>query len=202
MASERHYTHAIVSYAELKEIRRLLDQAKAWAYILHNKDEGKAPHYHIIATFSQEKTFKWVREQVISTQNTFAEAVHGDIEDVFDYFIHQGFPEKYQYDKSEVVLSDEKYWNRRIGNGENEESKNEQFMDDLLSDNFSAEAMGRKYGRDFIKNFKSYKEFRDMVRYERKLTDLQVFATDRETGELLPDGKYRMYGGVLYPIFE
>lgn len=168
MATERHYTHSIVSYANIDEIRRLLNQAKAWAYIKHDKDSGRDVHYHVIATFKTEKSFKWVREQVISSQNTFSEAVKGEISDVLDYFIHKGCEDKYQYSSADIVYSDKDYWERRTGNCDTaQEDKNEAFVDDLLSVNFSAEKMGRKYGRDFIKNFKSYLYFRNVCLHER-----------------------------------
>lgn len=171
MATERHYTHSIVSYANLDEIRRLLNLSKYWAYICHDKDEGKSTHYHIVATFDTAKSFKWVREQVISDQNTFTEAIKGELIDVFEYFTHKGLKDKYNYCESDIVYSDKTYWNRRLDNGEDEENKNEKFMDDLLSCDFSAEKMGRKYGRDFIKNYKSYMYFREVV-IDEKMNEL------------------------------
>ena len=166
---QRFYTHSIVSYASIEEIRRLLEQAKAWAYIKHDKDEGKDTHYHIVATFSQAKSFRWVRNQVVSTQNTFTEPIHGEVGDVLDYFTHKGFVEKYQYSETDIVYSDKEYWERRIRNCDTEkEDKNEAFLNDLLSPNFSVEEMARKYGRDFIKNYKQYHQFRHHCLYLRR----------------------------------
>lgn len=169
MATERHYTHSIVSYADIDEIHRLLDQARAWAYIKHDRDDGKATHYHIIATFAQEKSFKWVREQVVSNQNTFTEAVKGEVSDIIDYFTHKGLMDKFQYEQSDIIYSDKTYWERRIGNCETEkEDKNEAFLNDLLATSFSVEEMARKYGRDFIKNFRQYHFFRHHCLYLRR----------------------------------
>ena len=170
--TERYYTHSIVSYASEEEIRRLLDQAKAWAYIKHDKDTNengllRETHFHIIATFDRAKSFKQVREMVCSKQNTFTEAIKGEIGDVLDYFTHKGIAEKYHYDEADIVYSDRNYWKRRINNGEDEEDKNEAFMDDLLARDFSAEKMGRKYGRDFIKNYRHYVDFRNIALHER-----------------------------------
>lgn len=206
MATERHYTHSIVSYASLDEIRRILDQAKAWAYICHDKDknengEQRATHYHIIATFTQEKSFKWVCNQVVSTQNTFSEAIKGEIGDVIDYFTHKGFTDKYQYDESDIVYSDKTYWERRIGNCEtSQEDKNNAFMDDLLSCDFSVEAMGRKYGRDFIKNFRSYQSFRDRALWERQRKTMKE-GLDLESAKKVQYFKLTE-DGELIPVFE
>ena len=204
MASERHYTHSIVSYATIEEIRRLLGQAKAWAYIKHDKDEGKAEHYHIIATFQQEKTFRWVRSQVVSTQNTFTEPIHGEVGDVIDYFTHKGIMEKYQYSEADIVYSNKEYWERRIGNCDNtQEDKNEAFMDDLLSSSFSVEAMGRKYGRDFIKNFKSYKAFRDYALWERSKKAIQESEEFKQFEAEKKTKYFKMTeDGELVPVFE
>lgn len=204
--TERYYTHSIVSYASEEEIQRLLDLAKAWAYIKHDKDEelsGKLrdTHFHIVATFTQPKSFKWVRNQVVSTQNTFSEAIKGEISDVLDYFTHKGIAEKYHYDENDIVYSDRDYWKRRVNNGEDEESKNEAFMDDLLASNFSAEAMGRKYGRDFIKNYRSYKDFREMVLCEREHNERQALKSQLEEGEKCKYFKLTE-AGELIPVFE
>lgn len=204
--TERHYTHSIVSYASEKEIRRLLDQAKAWAYIKHDKDteeSGKLrdTHFHIIATFDRAKSFKQVREMVDSKQNTFTEAIKGEIDDVLSYFTHKGIAEKYHYDEADIVYSDRDYWKRRVNNGEDEESKNEAFMDDLLASDFSAEAMGRKYGRDFIKNYRSYKDFRDMVLCEREHNERQALKSQLSEGEKCQYYKLTE-SGELIPVFE
>lgn len=184
MTEQRHYTHSIVSYASLDELRRLLEQARAWAYIKHDKDvdetgRSRAEHFHVIATFSEKKSFKWVRNQVVSTQNTFSEAVHGEVSDVLDYFTHKSNPEKYQYNAENIVYSDVEYWERRTHNcGTSKEDANEAFVDDLLSDNYNAVEMARKYGRDFIKNIKNYEYFRGMVKgYTKKLLKLNRLLT-------------------------
>lgn len=213
MTEQRHYTHSIVSYASLEELRRLLEQARAWAYIKHDKDvdeQGKlrAPHYHIIATFSQQKSFKWIRNQVISTQNTFAEAVKGEVSDVLDYFTHKGIAEKYQYPDTDVVYSDREYWERRTQScGTSKEDANEAFVDDLLSDNYNAVAMARKYGRDFIKNIKSYEYFRGLaLGNTRKITQAEQIAQNvelalgvNEFGEVV-DGQYTIINGQIAEI--
>lgn len=169
--STRRYTHCIVSYASLDEIKPLLKQAKHYAYILHDKvkeDESNGEHYHIIATFEQQKSFNWIRKQVVSEQNTFTEAVKGDIDDVLTYFAHEGQSgHGYHYGKENIVYDDLRYWSIRSKSGDKEENVNDVFMDDLLSANFTVEKMCRKYGRDFAKNFRSYLLCRDYVLIER-----------------------------------
>lgn len=168
---KRLYTHCVVSYASLDEIKPLLAQAKHYAYVLHDKvkeDESNGVHYHIIATFEQQKSFQWVRKQVVSEQNTFTEPIKGDIDDVLTYFAHEGQSgHGYHYGRESIVYDDRRYWHLRAGTGDKEENTNDVFMDDLLSKDFTVEKMCRKYGRDFAKNFRSYLMCRDYVMQER-----------------------------------
>jgi hypothetical protein len=172
--TKRYYTHCIVSYASLEEVQPLLEQAKHYAYVLHDKvveDSSNGVHYHIIATFEREKSFAWVRKQVHSDQNTFTEPLKGDVEDMLEYFTHKNEPEKGQYHDS-IVYDDYEYWKRRARTGDKEENKNDTFVDDLISSDFSIERMSRKYGRDFIKNYKSYLDARNAILFERGQNNL------------------------------
>lgn len=169
--SARYYTHVIVSYAKIEELLPLLEQAKHFAWIYHDKveeDNSPGPHYHILATFERAKSFQWVRKQVVSEQNTFTELLEGDIDDVLTYFTHEKETHKGQYTKNEIVYDDEEYWTKRRKDGDNEENKNDVFINDLCSDNFSVERMARLYGRDFLKNLKSYVYARQVILAERK----------------------------------
>lgn len=173
---KRLYTHCIVSYASLEELQPLLSQAKHYAYVFHFKcveDNSSSPHYHILATFEREKSFAWVRKQVQSTQNTFTEPLKGDVEDILDYFTHKNEPTKGQYIDS-IVYDDYEYWKRRARSGDKEENVNDTFVDDLISADFSIERMSRKYGRDFIKNYKSYLDARNAILFERGQSQLML----------------------------
>lgn len=168
--ARRYYTHVIVSYASEEEVvNGLLSKAKHWAYIVHDKDVTDK-HIHAIVTFEQQKSFNWVRKQVISEsgQNTFAELVKGDVDDVITYFTHKKEQNKHQYNKEDIVYSDESYWLKRSKQDGKEEDKNEMFVDDLLSDEFNVEKMSRKYGRDFIKNYRTYIDAREYMLAERE----------------------------------
>lgn len=190
--TKRSYTHCIVSYATLLELTPLLDKAKHYAYVLHDRveeDNSNGAHYHIIATFEQQKSFNWVRKQVVSEQNTFTEPVKGDIDDVLAYFAHEGQSgHGYHYGRENIVFDDKKYWSLRSKTGDREENTNDVFMDDLLSSDFSVEKMCRKYGRDFAKNFKSYLMCRAYVleeRNEKNFNELRANAGEEITIEVL-----------------
>lgn len=174
----KHYTMALVSYANREEIQPIFDIAKHYAYILHDRDKDRDPHYHILVTFDLPRSFRAVVKMIESKQNTFAQSVKSTIGSVLEYFTHATDTAiakgKEPYDESEVEYDSEEYWKKRaLQDGESwkdykgARELNETFVEDLLSPRFSVEAMGRQYGRDFIKNVRQYKDFREMVLYER-----------------------------------
>lgn len=169
---KRYYTHSVISYATLDEIKPLLATAKHWAYICHDKDITDK-HYHVLLTFHRAKSFEWVRKQVISDQNTFTTTVKGDIDDVLNYFTHEGLEGKARYNVEDIEYDDIDYWNKRRGTGEVEENKNDEFVDDLISKHYSVEYMARKYGRDYIKNWERYESARNKMLHDRDVIEAE-----------------------------
>lgn len=165
--SSRFYSFSIVSYADLSELSPLLSSCRHYVYILHDKDvnedgSSRSPHFHILCTFVQNKSFNSVASLVVSSQNTFVQQLQ-DVGGAFSYLTHQNSPEKFQYNSNELISDNLDYWLDKIPEYENKTSKNDEFVDDLLSDNFDVVAMARKYGRDFIKNISKYENFRFRV---------------------------------------
>lgn len=180
--SSRFYSFSIVSYADLSELSPLLSSCRHYVYILHDKDVNedsslRSPHFHILCTFTQNKSFNSVASLVVSSQNTFVQQLQ-DVGGAFTYLTHQNNPEKFQYNADDLVSDNLDYWLDKIPEYENKSSKNDEFVDDLLSDNFDVVAMARKYGRDFIKNLNRYESFRFRVKdcSTRSLDDEKVKA--------------------------
>lgn len=163
MPTPRYYSFNVVSYASLDELLPLIHQSRHWCYILHDKDDGKDPHFHLLMTFQTARSVQNVYKAVMSEQNTFAEPLK-DFAGSLTYLTHGNDPDKHQYDESEVVYDDEDYWNHYCV--PNKEPTREEFVDDLISDNYTPIAMAYKYGRDYIRNIKSYEYFRHLVRGE------------------------------------
>ena len=178
----RFYSFSIVSYASLSEIQNLLQACRHYVYILHDKDVNedgslRSPHFHILCTFVQNKSFNSVASLVVSSQNTFVQQLQ-DVGGAFAYLTHQNNLEKFQYNSDDLVSDNLDYWLDKIPEYENKSSKNDEFVDDLLSDDFDVVAMARKYGRDFIKNLNRYESFRFRVKDSstRSLDDEKVKA--------------------------
>jgi hypothetical protein len=191
----RLYTHVIVHYGTVEELKGLFNQARHYAYIVHDRTEGTDKHIHAIITFEREKSFAWVRKQVVSEQNTFTEPLKGDVQDVLEYFTHKG-TDKEQYEEKEIVYDNKSYWQKRAKSGEREENKNDEFVDDLTSPNYSVEFMSRKYGSDYMRNMLRYEEVRYAILNERKYKS----QSEEEQKQLKEreDAKKRLEEGIAY----
>lgn len=75
---------------------------------LHDKDineltgEPKKPHWHIIISFSNKKSYKQAKA-ISELLNAPEPQSVGSLQGAVQYLWHRNNPEKYQYDKSEVV---------------------------------------------------------------------------------------------------
>lgn len=153
----RSRTYSLITYNPPSDFEPLLNKARRWAYIYHDKDESE-PHYHIYARFDNALTRDGVLRLVKGSQNTFAEILKTTEKDILSYFLHEN-KDKFQYNKTSIVFSD---------NFEKPEpdSDSECLIDDILS-GMSLRSLASKYGRDFMKNFRSYYSFATLV-YEQE----------------------------------
>lgn len=166
MSCERFYTHSVVSYAAFDELFLLLEACEHYAYIIHDKDATDY-HTHLICYFSVPKTISAVRKLVRSDQNTFSQKVR-QTDDLLTYLTHENEPDKHQYSRDQICFDNEEYWMKLSSEGLTEKTDNDKFVDDLLADDLDLVFMARKYGRDFMKNHKSYLEFRRLCQLELK----------------------------------
>lgn len=143
----------IRTYLKPEEFEPITKAAKNWAYILHDKDGGE-PHYHIIAVFKNARTEDGIRAIIPNTQQTRIEIIKNGIEACYRYLTHEDNPEKYHYSKDEIQSNGKKYFEE--DKAENETA--EQIIEDILQ-GLSLRELARRYGRDFMKNWRKYKEF-------------------------------------------
>lgn len=160
----RFYSFKIVSYATREEIQPLLDSAKHWVCILHDRDEADN-HYHVLATFHRELSFAQVRALVVSDQNTLVNPLNDWVGD-YEYLTHKNAPEKAQYDVADLESDSFVFWARKANVGMPDDDKNREFVDDLLNGRLSYREMAYKYGRDYIRNFHAYDYFKTAVEFQ------------------------------------
>lgn len=195
----RFYSWKMISYMSEDNLRRALaENCRNWAYILHDKDiftaedeksnpknkEGtlKTPHFHVVCTFDREKSANQVTllfDSYSEGQNTMKMPCM-DIGDSLLYLTHETQSAiqdgKHMYPRGDMKISHEAFYAKYIKG--DEVTDTDTFVDDLLSESFSAERMGRLYGRDFIKNFRSYIYFREVVHKERAVQKSTKFHYD------------------------
>lgn len=163
-SKKRFYSFKCVSYASFEELSVLLNEAFHYALIFHDRDTDVDPHFHILVTFKQNKSFDSVRKLVNSTQNTLVQELDDWVGD-FQYLTHKNAPEKWQYLDEEVISDDIDFWLRKA----KEYSKGEDdFIYDLLDSNMTYREMAIKYGRDYMRNFRYYREFKEAVLQQEK----------------------------------
>ncbi len=164
---ERYYSFFLMTYnTKEEEIQPLLDKAFKWAWIRHDKD-NTPEHLHIICTFKQNKSEASVKRLILGEQNTFAEPLK-DKYKAFQYLTHENEDEtKAAYEESEIHTNDMSYFQK----GLNKAVGNEEFITDLLNPEMTDFERGCKYGRDYMKNIKSYQHFVRLVRFERNIQD-------------------------------
>ena len=162
---ERFYSFKVVTYnTNESDFKPLLDKAFKWAWILHNKDKTD-PHIHILCTFKQNKSFEQVRKMVEGEQNTFARKMEDKYQD-FLYLPHsEDFPDKAIYSETDIHSNDMSYFQK----GCKKSVDNEEFVIDLLDKNMTYRQKAIKYGRDYIRNFKTYEKFVRVLQMQERL---------------------------------
>lgn len=127
----------------------LLKEAVRYAYIFHDKDEGKEPHYHVLVMLRNAKSFSAVLRYNVGSQNVFAEPCY-DLLSAFKYLTHALNKDKFQYDLNSIVSNDIAYFNSLDDtvispSGE----KTLQLLLDIIADK-PYRYMVLTYGRDFV----------------------------------------------------
>ncbi len=174
---DRFYSFKVVTYnTDESSFQPLLDKAFKWAWILHDKDKTDA-HIHILCTFKQNKSFEQVRKMVEGEQNTFARKMEDKYRD-FLYLPHsEDFPDKALYNETDIHCNDLGFFQR----GAKKTVDNEEFVTDLLDNNMTYKQRAIKYGRDYIRNFRTYTKFARMLRMEEN------FLSKIENGEVVEE---------------
>ncbi len=174
---DRFYSFKVVTYnTDESAFQPLLDKAFKWAWILHDKDKTAA-HIHILCTFKQNKSFEQVRKMVEGEQNTFARKMEDKYRD-FLYLPHsEDFPDKALYNETDIHCNDLGFFQR----GAKKTVDNEEFVTDLLDSNMTYKQRAIKYGRDYIRNFRTYTKFAKMLRMEEN------FLSKIENGEIVEE---------------
>ena len=99
-----------------------------FAYILHDKDtketgEVVEPHYHLLLVFKNARSFEAI--QHMFTGAHIEETIN--IVSAVNYLIHNGKPDKYNYEKSAIVTNSKDWLKSKF-----QVVKREEFIEDRL----------------------------------------------------------------------
>lgn len=149
---------------------------KHFAFIQHDNDKeinesgvevSKPLHTHLLIVFNQNVSVRQIKERILeyTQHNTFGQPLK-DINGAYRYLTHKDDKDKYQYDDN-LIISNDNYFSkpRDLLNPNKEVNEISQMIDDYLS-NVGYRTMAIKYGKDFIKNFKSYQYYFELIRQE------------------------------------
>lgn len=156
----------VESYLQESEFQYALSKATHWAYIYHDKDDNE-PHYHILLHYDNARSGNAVLRDFVGYQNSFIERCENGPQVCYEYLTHLNDPDKYQYNPDRIVSHNPIYWEHFLPSVRDRTQTD--FIEDLLSSNeLDIVYMAKKYGRDFIKNYKAYMDFRHEVKmFER-----------------------------------
>lgn len=178
---------SLITYAKPEDVERILaekaEQMEHAFWIPHDKDEA-APHIHVVVGLVNSRkpneVSNWFKKCVNDegvAQNTLAEPVIS-CEDIVEYLTHEDEKSvqkgKHQYTQEDIRVSrgtieafrkEKTEFQRHAEAKAKQEAKEdecEQLLDDII-EGVSCRTMARKYGRDFMKNHKAYREYAAMV---------------------------------------
>ena len=117
-------------------------QMGAYAYILHDKDEGVKPHYHFYIEFPSPRSFPSVADDLEIPINQLQKVISK--KGILQYLIHKNEPEKFQY----PIESIETNLPPVFFEDDTKEAKVERFRE--LVEDFIAYKEGRMTYREFI----------------------------------------------------
>lgn len=152
----------ILSYCPPDKLDKVFTKCTFYAYILHDKDtdsngELKEFHYHYFVQFPKAKDIYQLALDFNCGEYSFMVENVRDKGACLRYLIHYDNGEKYQYPLSDVVTTSLLQVERACRSSANVEEANDEFLKDLFR--MSLYGLGRKYGRDFIKNYEKYANF-------------------------------------------
>lgn len=210
-----------VTYATIDQLRAVIaqhsDQVQDCICILHDKDlkedgSPKESHLHFLLSLTTSREISevcgWLKkctDEKGQAVNTFGEPVLSTSGSLA-YLTHEGQETKHQYNESDIVIlrGSKEHWltlegevernTRRAQEKQAKKDEQSEEIDQLIQDcieNKPEREMARKYGRDYIRNRRTYREFAAIVQYQETgecaehlvhdiLSDLRNALTDHE----------------------
>ena len=101
------------------------------AWILHDKDEGKKAHVHILCHFKNARYFSGIAKSLGIPEGAVNRVDSPD--KAYQYLTHENAPEKHQYDKADLCTHDFELDDKTGGDSEEEQVEKLMTMPEGLS---------------------------------------------------------------------
>ena len=159
MAERLLYTYMDFVAYDLIDVNAICndDLVVHYAYIMHQPEgDTKQLHYHVVVKLSKQQTCDYFFNRKNFNQNVRVKGLKKRLGAfrAFEYLVHKNDPDKIQYQLSDVVSDDLSFWQSLVAS----KPDNGEFVVDLA--NLSPLEMALKYGRDYIKNYSKYADFK------------------------------------------
>lgn len=141
--------------------KTLGDMTFKYIGILHDRDEKKKPHVHLILSSDAQLPYRKLAEMLQEkfNQNVFVQGVK-DFCMAEDYLCHEHNRSKAKYEQSEKFTNDADFFkNLYTINYHRDDS----LVQELITGEWDIIALAQKYGLDFVKNFKTYEYFHTCI---------------------------------------
>ena len=145
-----------------------------YAYIVHDKDTTlndnnevitKPIHTHLLIVFNQNVSVRTIKNRLLeyTEHNIFGQPIK-DKKGAYRYLTHKDDLDKYQYDASLIVEYDNYFSKYDLSS---DLSLNKEYLEiNQMIDDFvilTYRQLACKYGKDFIKNYKSYEYYFSLI---------------------------------------
>lgn len=172
----RSSSYFILSYCPTEFIKPWLDShCTFYACIFHDKD-SKEPHFHYFVSFSNTKDPHLLLEPFRADLYTFMVENVRNRKSCLRYLVHADDGDKYQYPLSSVLSNKIESVERALyQRGKCETSEN--FLKELFV--LNPYELALRYGRDYIKNFSKYQEFKNLL-LAMDLVPQSILETDEQ----------------------
>lgn len=196
---------AISTYVSEEQLKNILEKNRSiiyrWAYAYHDKDVKenglpKEPHTHVWIEFIQpyaiskpRNLFKGFVDSKGLEINTMIEFQKKTDAHCIQYFIHKGYENKTQYDKSIIKSNNVDVDYLLSLNLEVSDSKDNSFtiLSALVEKGFhhsNLMELANLYGKDFIYHWRSYKELGTSIIDQRRVEAMKLYRINKDTGEM------------------
>lgn len=167
----QYFEYMPLKLDEIVEILESKNVVKDYAVILHDKDEGVKPHYHIAMRFESPRKSNQIA-QWFNIEENYVGKIKGKWQDILKYLTHENAKEKYQYDEIEVVCNFDLKSAKISGDGRKEEIINKIATGEIREFNLHKEINAIEFDK-YKRSIDNAFNFRQKILLEEKERNME-----------------------------